>query len=631
MPNKQSLEVVIKARDDASKELKKLENNLDNLAISAKKHEKTFAGMAGAGTIAFGAISAGIFAATQLAADSQEVFNKFDVVFDDVGNAAEKAAKELTDSWGMASHTSKALLSDTGDLLTGLGFTGDEALKLSDSTVKMAADLASFQNVEGGVERASKLLTKGLLGEREGLKELGIVILDADIKQRLLEKGMDKLTGTALLQAKAEVTLQLVREQSQKAMGDYQRTAGSLVNQQRELQQRLEGLTVSFGTLFIPMLNSVVDAVMPVIETVTQWINQNPELTKQIVTATLVVAGLVAGIGFLGLALPSIIAGFGFVGTAIAAIASPITLIVIAIAGLVAGFVYLWKTNETFRNKVTEAWHKIQIAAVQIWEDVKKTFSEVWKAIISLTNDALRELTKFWDEHGEDIMKSARYIWAQLMVIIKTALKVIKDIIHLVLALIRNDWEEAWNRIKSIFSTVWEGIKSLAKNFIGAVASTLAGPLEAIKQKWQEVWGSIKQYFRDTWEGIGIIINNAIDGIMRRIDPLLKAVEKVKEVGAGISGKVTGAVTTVKTTAKSAWEQATSWIPRFADGGVVPGALGQPVAAIVHGGETVVPLGGKRTSGITVNLNIAQFMGTREFAEQISDILTEQLRYQVKI
>ncbi len=44
-------------------------------------------------------------------------------------------------------------------------------------------------------------------------------------------------------------------------------------------------------------------------------------------------------------------------------------------------------------------------------------------------------------------------------------------------------------------------------------------------------------------------------------------------------------------------------IPRFATGGTVPGPVGAPVLAVVHGGEEVVPVGGGG-SGVTF-----QFMG----------------------
>lgn len=54
-------------------------------------------------------------------------------------------------------------------------------------------------------------------------------------------------------------------------------------------------------------MNQIVDAIQPVIEHVSKWVAENPELTKNIILVTGAIAGLVAIVGVLGMALPSII------------------------------------------------------------------------------------------------------------------------------------------------------------------------------------------------------------------------------------------------------------------------------------------------------------------------------------
>ena len=69
-------------------------------------------------------------AAVKLASDFEETQSKFNTVFKDISNSAQVASKELSNSFGLSSRASMQLLSDTGDLLTGFGFTQEEALKL---------------------------------------------------------------------------------------------------------------------------------------------------------------------------------------------------------------------------------------------------------------------------------------------------------------------------------------------------------------------------------------------------------------------------------------------------------------------------------------------------------------------
>ena len=143
------------------------------------------------------------------------------------------------------------LLSDTGDLLTGFGFTQEEALKLSTEVNKLAVDLASFTNFSGGAEGASLALTKALLGERESIKSLGIAITEADLKQYAKDQGLvfkelDRVS-------KAQLTFQLAMEQSKNAVGDFARTSDSFAGQLRILQGELEDVAIKVGVELLPL------------------------------------------------------------------------------------------------------------------------------------------------------------------------------------------------------------------------------------------------------------------------------------------------------------------------------------------------------------------------------------------
>ncbi len=190
--------------------------------------------------------------------DAEETQNKFSVVFKSISEEAEAASKNLSVNFGLSSTAAKTLLADSGDLLTGFGFTQESALGLSTQINELAVDLASFTNFSGGAAGASAALNKAVLGERESLKALGISILEADVKTKVLELTQQGMTFETERQAKAYATLLLAQSQSLNAIGDFERSSSSFANQTRITTARMEDLKVVMGDQLLPVANVAV-------------------------------------------------------------------------------------------------------------------------------------------------------------------------------------------------------------------------------------------------------------------------------------------------------------------------------------------------------------------------------------
>jgi len=224
------------------------------------------------------------------ASDAEETASKFGVVFSDISGDAQKAFKTLRNEYGLSSNASKQLLSDTGDLLTGFGFTQETALDLSTQVNKLAVDLASFTNFSGGAEGASKALTKALLGERESVKSLGISILEVDVNAKMLENSQKGLTFETERQAKAFATLQLAQEQSKNAIGDFARTQDSFANQMRVLKERIKDVATEFGNELMPLAKQMVGVAQSVVDRFSKMSAEGKKLS-------LIIAGIAAAVG----------------------------------------------------------------------------------------------------------------------------------------------------------------------------------------------------------------------------------------------------------------------------------------------------------------------------------------------
>lgn len=290
-------------------------------------------------------------ASIKLASDFQETQSKFNTVFRDIQAQANQTAKSLQRDFGLSSKASMELLGNTGDLLTGFGFTQEEALKLSADVNKLAVDLASFTNVEGGAATASQALTKALLGERESVKQLGIAITEADLKafaaeQGLVFKELDRV-------AKATLTFELAARQSSNAIGDYERTSGSFANQTRRLMADLENLGVEIGQVLLPIAQKGIEFFKGLVNA---FRNLSPEAKENTV-----VFGILAG------ALGPLLVVLGSIATVVATLGIKFIAIAAAIAALALGILYVVDNWEAFKERFSDInwWKNALIQMIQ--------------------------------------------------------------------------------------------------------------------------------------------------------------------------------------------------------------------------------------------------------------------------
>tara|TARA_R100000951_G_scaffold23148_2_gene19295 strand:+ start:6888 stop:8495 length:1608 start_codon:yes stop_codon:yes gene_type:complete len=370
------------------------------------------------------------------AIDAEETANKFNVVFKDVAKQSKEVANALAKDYGMSSEESQKLLSNTGDLLTGFGMSGKAALSMSEDVQKLAADLGSFNNISA--ERASQALTSGLLGEREAMKSLGIVINEEMVKNMVEAMTVaGKFTEETEQQRKAIATLKLATMQSGNAIGDFARSQGSLANQIKILKAQASDLSAEFGAIMIPIVLDLINAIKPLIS---RFKNMSPEMKKTVV----IISALVAAIGPLLIALGSIkiaigallpiISGlgavFGFVGSVVSAVAGVIGgPIILVVAALAAGALVLIKNWEEFKQFFIAIWDAI-VASVQFadqfikgflgfsplekikesWEPVKEWFNSLWEDITMAFNSAMDSIKKTINSITDKVKKVTQTI-----------------------------------------------------------------------------------------------------------------------------------------------------------------------------------------------------------------------------
>lgn len=191
------------------------------------------------------------------ASDAQETRNKFKVVFASVADEAQAAAERIREEFKLSESATENFLSGVGDIVTGLGATGEEALLVSEKITSLSLDIDSFANLTGGASQAVSALTSLFTGEREAAKALGIVINDNNLKQFAEDSGLVFKELTPL--EKGFLSLELATSQSQLAIGDFARSMDSFANRQKAAKEAVKDLQVEIGKRLLPVATESIE------------------------------------------------------------------------------------------------------------------------------------------------------------------------------------------------------------------------------------------------------------------------------------------------------------------------------------------------------------------------------------
>lgn len=197
-----------------------------------------------------------------LASDLVETQNVVDVTFEDSASTINKWAQEALNAYGITETKAKQYSSTLGAMLKSMGIADDQVLQMSIDMAGLAADMASFYNLDH--DTAFEKIRSGISGETEPLKALGINMSVANLNAFALEKGMNKAFDKMSQAEQATLRYQYLLEATKDAQGDFARTGDSFSNEMRKLQTNLDRIKTEFGkgllgvvTPAISLLNNV--------------------------------------------------------------------------------------------------------------------------------------------------------------------------------------------------------------------------------------------------------------------------------------------------------------------------------------------------------------------------------------
>lgn len=455
------------------------------------------------------------------------------------------------------------------------------SLTNADGSMKSLQDvMIMLREKMGGLDEATQGAAASTLFGKEALAGMLAIINASDTDFEKLTTAIYNCDGTA--QNMAE-TMQ-----------------NNLNGKLTQLKSALEGVAISFSEVLIPMLMKVVESITNVVQ---KFTNLDEGTRKLILTIGAIAASIgplllvigklvttgskIAGWGKgVAVAMKGVMAGTKGIGAVMTAVFGPGGVIIAVIAGiaaLVAGFIYLWNTNEDFKNFFINTWNAIvefmapileylKTVIVQCWVDITtmlqpyidgiKTFIvEAWNfiltTIVPILNNIWSAIVTAWQYVWDTLQpilaglkETISAAWDFILSVISIALEkistvvsagfaVVKEIFTAVTTAIKFIWNNFGDLIVSKIKNVWDtvaGVVRGASQVLQGIFQTLTGLLTG---NWEKCWQGISNIVSGVWQGITSFVKGGINAIISSINMFIRGINKIKvpDFVPGLGGK----------------------------------------------------------------------------------------------
>ena len=448
-------------------------------------------------------------------------------------NLGKTSVNELASSMGKVIPTAAGMNVNLDQLCTMYTLMTKQGIATAESTTYMNSMLNELG--DSGTD------VGGILKEKTGksfqdLMKDGMSVGDA---LKLIKQSSDE-TGTAFnelwsSQEAGKAAMALLNDSA----GDFNETMGSMANVTDLVSQGLEKMDtpsakvskslnriknsgVELGSVLLTTVTPYIEVFSQKVIELTNKFNAMPDSQKKVILVLLaIVAAVTPVLLVVGKAITAFSQVYSVAGKLVTGLgklwgvfaANPVLIVVAVLAAIVAAFIHLWNTSESFRNFWINLWNGITSTLSSAWETIKNIITVGIMLIASIISAAVQIITLPWRFIWENCKEYIIEAWNYIKAAVSSALGVISSVISNAWNIIANYLTRILSNIKNKFVSEWNAIKSHVSSAINGIKSSISNGLNGAKSTVTGVLNSIRSAFSSVWDGCKNIVGNAIGHI----------------------------------------------------------------------------------------------------------------------
>lgn len=313
-------------------------------------------------------------------------------------------------------------------------------------------------------------------------------------------------------------------------------------DQLENIGEQVKGVKLQLGAALIPALSAATEKISKVIDKITKWVQENPELAATIGNIAMTTGKWIAILGTAAIAIGSVAFIILQFRKAFRAMSDAVTIGISIFKNIKNTFLVVDKAMKGYTKT-----QKLATVAIKLFNKALKAnpFLTIISLIIAL-GAVVYSVIKNWDKIAAWFKK----LWDAIVGIFKAAWEAIKKV---------------WSTVTGWFSNLWGGIKAGAGKAWEGIKNTINKAREGV----QKAWGSVKGWFSNLWGNVKSGISNAWGGIkdwFSNLQPVEWMRGAWENVGTFFSGLNTRFYEWGKNLLQGLWNGITSMVDKIVEG-----------------------------------------------------------------